>query len=417
MNQNIESQTASLDHDVCVILPDDVLAGALRRFGLSDPSQLRISYLPGPGDVVGSFNYWQDRRHDVRVPCIAYSTMFFELVSQLGAQAQIISAVGLPDTTHPQITFAHVKPPVWQSRREFFQTQKIYTTALVSAVADFDPHIVVASSDVPEHAWSALGGSSVLILSQHNSFWPQGQSRFNPKRIRKTLRVWRHGRHLEDAVCISHECQRQLAGISAGRLTAEVAVPQVIQHYPARNSRRARRLLYLGRIEENKGIFLLLEAVAALSEKFDDISLVFAGSGGAEDVLHQRIAGLGNPHIQFLGRLPSQGVHAQIAQSDILVCPTMSSFNEGLAVVGFEAAAHGVPSILSSVVPAAELLGNSCLVFDADNQAELTQKILRFVGDTQSYQDAVAHLSGVRDQIYDRSLSWGSQLARVLARL
>jgi glycosyltransferase involved in cell wall biosynthesis len=86
-------------------------------------------------------------------------------------------------------------------------------------------------------------------------------------------------------------------------------------------------------------------------------------------------------------------------------------------MVGVEAAAHGVPTLLSSVVPVSDLLGESCIVFEADDEPALHDALERLIVDDSAYQKLLPLVRARRDIFYDKSQSWGSQLGRVLLSL
>lgn len=74
-------------------------------------------------------------------------------------------------------------------------------------------------------------------------------------------------------------------------------------------------------------------------------------------------------------------MHRAIDGADLLTYPTRTTFNQGLAVVGFEAAAHGVPALMSSIVPTIDALGHGCAVFEADDQDSLVAVLRDLMAD------------------------------------
>lgn len=388
------------------------------RLGLGRTDQLRVTYIPGPGDVAGSFAYWRSRRNDPRVPIAAYSVMFYELVHRLDASAQILAHHPIDAAlcqANDQFRFEHVGQRSASGRWSYLFSQWIYARDLVAAARSFDPHIVVTSTHAPATAWKALARGRKLVLSAHNTFWPMGHP---PRSLKARLRraiLERHAMHLDAAACTSHECARQIGQITNGRIQGEVQCPQIVTQYPVASRDRVRRLLFLGRVEPSKGIFLMLDVFERLAHQHLDLTLVLAGAGSADAALSERIsASRFADRMKFLGRLPSDAVHAEIAASDLLVCPTMTSFNEGLATVGFEAAAHGIPSLISSVVPAADLLGDSCTIFEADNATAFESALSRLIENDAEYRARCSATANVREKIYNPELSWASGLFRAM---
>ena len=319
-------------------------AGALVRssLGLEERGDLRITYIPGPGDVAGSFCHWRSGQHDPRVPIAAYSVMFYDLIRKLDASAQIAAlhpSHSVSEQADKQFRFEHVAQRPATGRWSYLRSQQVYARDLVARTEAFDPHVVVTSTHTPAAAWKDLARGRKLVLSAHNTFWPMGHP---PRRLKARLRralLKRQAVHLDTAICTSHECARQISHLTNGRVQGEIECPQVVRRYPVSERDRVRRLLFLGRIEPSKGIFLLLDAFERFAQRHSDLILMLAGTGSAAAALSARIAASAHAdRIIFRGRIPSDAVHCAIAESDLLVCPTMTSFNEGLAVVGFEAA-------------------------------------------------------------------------------
>lgn len=398
----------------CLVLPETAPGDVRRALDLDAEAPLRLGFIPGPGDVVGSYRFWREGKFDPRVPVIAYSTMFYELADRLGAEAQVITPHPPPGDADAGITFVQIQRPDWSGRISYRRSQQTYADQSSAAIEAFDPHVLVVSTDFPPQSWPRIARGRRLILSAHNAFWLMGRPPSSPLARLRRLRLARDARVLDGAVCTSHECMRQVRTITKGRIEGLVECPQILARYDTTPKPRARRLLYLGRIEENKGIFLLLDAFAALAARYPDLSLIFAGDGTAEEALRGRIAALGMPQVDYLGRLPADEVHSAIAAADLVVCPTLTTFNEGLALVGFEAAAHGVPTVLSSIVPARDLLGAGCAVFEADSLPALCRTLEDLIENDGAYARLTAALGPVREKIYDRAGSWGSQLGQAL---
>lgn len=400
-------------------LPADAPEKLRLRLGLDPAAPLRISYIPGPGDLAGTYECWRRREHDPRSPIITYSAQFFKLVKRLGMDAQIFVQTSVPkDQMDRSLSFHRIARGSWNSRKEYFAAQNDYGNRVCSAIDGFAPHLILAATDFPSAFWPRLGRSSRrLLLTAHNTFWPMGQRLGGAKGVyRKAQVAWR-ARSVDDAICTSAECARQIAQVTLGRVQGLVQIPQIAHRHAVKRVSRVRNLLYLGRIEHDKGVFMLLDAFAALKSDFPDLTLVFAGAGSATAELEALIAKLDDPRVSLVGKLDGAAVHRAIDAADLLVCPTRTAFNEGLAVVGFEAAAHGVPSLMSSIVPAIDALGEGCAVFEADSQDAMEAELRDLIVNEGRVAAMSDQLAVVREALYDRDRSWGSQLARVVLRI
>ncbi len=400
----------------CLMLPEDPATALRAAYGVAPDAPFRVAYLPGPGDVERSFEHWREGRNDPRVPIYAYSVMFYELMARLGADAQVFTIHERADAPARAdgVRFERVVRRPFRGAASYYWSEARYMAAVLPRIRGFRPHVVIASTDFPPAAWPALRAMAPLVLSAHNTFWPMhSPDGLKSRLLRVALAPL--ARSLSAAVCVSDECARQVARLGPAALPRFVPVPQVETRHGDRERRDARNLLYVGRIEDSKGVFLLLDAFRRIAAGRPEARLTFAGSGAADAALRARLAedDLGG-RIAFVGRLAAEAVHRALDEADLLVCPTMSSFNEGLAVVGFEAAAHGVPSVLSTVVPARERLGPGCAVFPADDGAALAATLDRLIGDPEAYAALRAGVATARASVYDRNLSWGSTVYRAL---
>jgi len=402
----------------CIVIPENARESVHQAVGLDPEETLRISYLPGPGDLETTYDFWAKGEFDPRVPSIAYSTMFFELCERLGAEAQVIvRGPGAPETTQKNnIRFEKVTYEPGDDRISYIFDRSRYARDCMARVEAFDPHLAVVATDFPWRFFPILAKGRRLILSVHNSLWPMGTKNHPLRRQLKNAFLSRWLRAINTAVSTSHECHRQISSLTGSRLDEIVAVPQ--QQAPAQTAETeisaesdGRKIFYLGRIEENKGVFDLLSAFETIRVKHPDVTLAYAGDGSALPLLRDQIA---ERELQetaaALGRLDSNDVHKALANSYLLACPTRTSFNEGLAFVCFEAALHGVPTVMSEVVPANELLAGGCVVVKPDSVTSLVTAFDAILSDKEHYENLRRVAREKSTVVFDRSRSWGSQL-------
>jgi glycosyltransferase involved in cell wall biosynthesis len=114
------------------------------------------------------------------------------------------------------------------------------------------------------------------------------------------------------------------------------------------------RLVCVGRLCEQKGQLLLLEAVRQLAIEGLRFKLVLVGDGPLHNQIAARIAQLGlQDRVEITGWASSPEVRQQILASRVMVLP---SFAEGLPVVLMEALALGRPVITTYVAGIPELV-------------------------------------------------------------
>ena len=116
----------------------------------------------------------------------------------------------------------------------------------------------------------------------------------------------------------------------------------------------APRLVCIGRLSEQKGHLLLLEAAYLLAVAGLDFQLVFVGDGPLRAEIEKQIVQLNlQKHIEITGWASSDQVREQLLASRAMVLP---SFAEGLPVVIMEALALNRPVISTYVAGIPELV-------------------------------------------------------------
>ncbi|MDR7092351.1 glycosyltransferase family 4 protein [Hydrogenophaga laconesensis] len=123
---------------------------------------------------------------------------------------------------------------------------------------------------------------------------------------------------------------------------------------PAEPVPAAPRLVCVGRLCEQKGQLLLLDAVRQLRDRGEDLHLVLAGDGEMRDELEQFISRHGlQSQVSITGWISSERVKQELQAARVMVLP---SFAEGLPVVIMEAMALGRPVLTTSIAGIPELV-------------------------------------------------------------
>ncbi len=135
------------------------------------------------------------------------------------------------------------------------------------------------------------------------------------------------------------------------------------------------RLVFVGRLCKEKGVLLLLDAVASLVRSGVDLELVLAGDGEMRSQVEARVAEYGlEKQVRITGWLSSAQVRREILAARALVLP---SFSEGLPVVIMEAMALRRPILSTFIAGIPELVrhGENGWLFPAGAADELEAAI------------------------------------------
>ncbi len=421
-HHQVEPPTAGRSEPVSnsVIMPTDGASRVREALGMSPDAPLRVAFVAGPGDAVGTFDHWSQGIHDPRMPVINYTTMLYSLVEALDAEALIlVEQDRQPAQPRGRFRFEYTPRRRGRGGIGYHLDERAFALKVLRHLRAYRPDVIIVGTDAPDALIARLPRTRRVVLTAHNTYWPMGR-RPNSLKARARSWIWKQGmRRIDVAVCTSDECAAQIAelgGPSGARSFTEI--PQILtEFYPPQLAPAAavETLLYVGRIEASKGVFDLLQAFESVAAEHATLRLEIAGTGTAAAPLMDAIAA--SPHadrIVFHGQLLAKAVHQRLESADLLLCPTRSSFSEGLALVVVEAAVHGVPTLLSSIVPAKALFPGASEEFPADDTAALTATLRRLVSSPADYATLCTALAEQRAQFRDRSKSWGSMLYRAL---
>jgi len=167
--------------------------------------------------------------------------------------------------------------------------------------------------------------------------------------------IWRKA----DAVVANSDGLRRLAAQTDAQVPIQVIPNGVDVAAFAEQSRdwSAARLVIVGRLVYQKGIDVLLQALAGLRDQAWELTVV--GDGPLRVQLEQQATDLGlNDRVVFVGWLDPAAVRAQLAQATLFPYP---SRDEGMPNAVLEAMAAGLP------VVATHIAGNEELVQDGVN--------------------------------------------------
>jgi colanic acid/amylovoran biosynthesis glycosyltransferase len=143
-------------------------------------------------------------------------------------------------------------------------------------------------------------------------------------------------------------------------------------------------LLAVGRLTQNKGQAVLLEALAELRARNVDARLTIVGDGPKREELEGLARRLGLAEaVHFAGALGQDRVTDLYEAADIFV---HASFAEGLPVVLMEAMAHRLPVVATNVMGTGELVrsGESGVLVPPGRPDELARAIEVLAGDSDA---------------------------------
>jgi len=155
-------------------------------------------------------------------------------------------------------------------------------------------------------------------------------------------------RHIDAFAAVSEGAASYLLGL------ADVSVQIIpngvdLRHFRTKSGPKTpadatkKTILYLGRLENRKGVRYLLEAFARLQSKKPDVRLVIAGAGPDREKLEQEVQALGCSDVEFLGYVDDVTKMKLFHSADLFCAPSI--FGESFGIVLLEAMASSLVAV------------------------------------------------------------------------
>lgn len=168
------------------------------------------------------------------------------------------------------------------------------------------------------------------------------------------------------------------------------------------NVPKDRDLFFVGRIVSDKGVDVLIDAMAKLRDRGLQPSLTVAGSGPSKNAIRDKVNQLGLGHlVTFAGGVTDEKLNELLNSHRIMIVPTREG--EGFGVVALEGIACGCVVVGSSCGGLPEAIGPCGKIFkngDPSALAEVLRELLGSPGAWDKFFDnAKAHLDAHRPAV------------------
>lgn len=147
-------------------------------------------------------------------------------------------------------------------------------------------------------------------------------------------------------------------------------------------------LLYVGALQDIKGVDVLLRALPRLVEQGVDVSLRVGGSGPLESKLRALAADLGvDDRVTWLGYVDHDDLPPEYDRADAFVYP--GRIDEPFGRVLLEALSSRTPVVASDVGSTDYIIGDAGVRFPSEDPAGLADACTALVADYESYAAAI----------------------------
>lgn len=160
-----------------------------------------------------------------------------------------------------------------------------------------------------------------------------------------------------------------------------VVVPALGDIEPMK-SRSGDRVLFLGELCEQKGVYVLLSAIPEVLAKYPKVQFVFAGKGEVEQCIACAEALGITDNCEFVGWVDCNGKDELFGKTTMLILP---SRKESFGIVLLEAMSRCVPVVCSDGGFMHEIVDDEKdgLVFPSGDEAQLAKSIIRLLDDRE----------------------------------
>ncbi len=265
-----------------------------------------------------------------------------------------------------------------------------------------------------------------FVNSFHCALRSLGHRRFGIHETLIRLTGWYHLRYGDPTMAISPAIIEELAKEPGrqirtclqiypdyDRATFETFEPPAL----ASGSQSEVHVLFAGRVERNKGVFDMVTMAEILSRRGGpDIHFHIHGTGTFLDELRRAAAMSPASHLVHVhGFTAGKALLDHYRASDIVIVPTRSTFEEGLAKSVVEGVLTLRPVVSSRACPSITILGEACVEAKVDDPASYADAIWRLTNEPALVREKMEGARRLRTMFFDPPERYDRQLRRALA--
>ncbi len=160
-------------------------------------------------------------------------------------------------------------------------------------------------------------------------------------------------------------------------------IPTFVKHESVSSETKNNKILYIGRLDETKGLSVLLNAIKYINTKYPNVNFECSITGDGEINYVKGLKSFVGENklktVKFIGHVDKTVIDSHIKESIALITPSIWYDNMPNAVL--ESFALGTPVIASNIGSLPELVvdGRTGLLFEPGNSIDLAVKIVQLV--------------------------------------
>lgn len=397
---------------------------------MSPDKQLRIVYSSAPVDATSVYMHWVLGQDDPSHFAITYAQHFYELARKFSAKSWLISSrdkKGFIQDDDFRIEFRSLKYQS-RSRTVYFAGQLWSGLRLVFSAILFKADILIVTED--RNFWFLLSILPLfgieVIPTIHCTLWPKYKQPTTVQRIIQKLNSWFFQHGCVEICVVSEDIKDQIVKITNGRSRPiRTFVPAYRREFLGNIKSREHdaesepfQVLFAGRVEVSKGVYLLLE----VAKRFIAVkpNCVFNICGAGSQVENLRAAALEfGIERQFVlhGHCDRDKLRKMYEMSHVIAVPTTKDFVEGFNKVVAEGVIMEKPIVTSAVCPALSIVRDAAVEVTPDDIDDYFNAILKLATDRNFYRQKQKSAVALKEQFFTYSRSWEAQVGDVIQKI
>jgi starch synthase len=221
-----------------------------------------------------------------------------------------------------------------------------------------------------------------------------------------TLR--RYAKQVDAFIALSEETKRYYvsSGFPEQRIHVipnmfDPKMQELARTTPPMKRDEGRSIIYVGRLEVEKGLQVLIEALSILDRS--DVRLHLVGKGAYEPELRTLAERLDlTDQVKFTGFIPQEQTAGHYRSADVFVHPAL--WPEPFARTLLESLAFQVPLVVSDNGPSSKILGPACASFRSGDPVDLAEKMEMVLSDPVYRRELQAHGQVVLERFSPRAV-------------
>lgn len=390
---------------------------------------LKIGFLGGPANAREIYREWTEQEGQFYFGT-DYMKQFLQAATDLGAKSHVITWYGNKKELCRLGDFTFDNRPITTAGGlKYYVDQLVWHLALLPTLFRFRPDILLLTGN--QNFWWTLAPvrwlGAKIVISYHAVLWPQFQPVKRSWRFLLELNRIFILRHAKAILSTSRDIRRQIETL----LAADKKNVPILDHLPSyqpaqfagiappvQPPKRPFRTFFMSRIEENKGIFDIVEIARTLErDRPGEYRFDICGSGGALERLRDLVRELSLENVVFChGYSSPETVTELMSASHVCIVPTRTDYEAGFEMTCAEAILGGRPLVTSKVCPALDYVREASVEAVPDDASSYRDAIVALSDDPKLYAEKQAACAGLQEQFYDRDNSWYAKMRIALER-